>query len=79
MQKDVCLRNDCVLIGQMDNPTLLLIEASSNPLFCRNPSLGLATKAKGLQGCGSRLSPESHSHALGNAKECERKNPHTPK
>jgi hypothetical protein len=24
---------------------------------CRNPSLGLATKAKGLQGCGPRGSP----------------------
>jgi len=25
--------------------------------FCRNPSFGLATKAKGLQGCGPRGSP----------------------
>ncbi len=28
--------------------------------YCRNPSFGLATKAKGLQGCGPRRSRESH-------------------
>jgi len=28
-----------------------------NGLHCRNPSLGLATKVKGLQGCGPRQSP----------------------
>jgi len=26
-------------------------------LFCRNPSFGLVTKAKGLQGCEPRKSP----------------------
>jgi hypothetical protein len=26
-------------------------------LFCHNPNFGLATKAKGLQGCGPRGSP----------------------
>ncbi len=29
-------------------------------VYCCNPSFGLATKAKGLQGCGPRGSRESH-------------------
>ncbi len=36
---------------------------------CRNPSLGLATKAKGLQGCGPRERPESHITC---SQECQR-------
>jgi hypothetical protein len=46
---------------------------------CRNPSLGLATKAKGLQGCGPRGSPGITSHALGSVRKCEGVNPHIPK
>jgi hypothetical protein len=46
---------------------------------CRNPSLGLATKAKGLQGCGPRGSPGVTSHTPGSVRKCEGVNPHTPK
>jgi len=43
-----------------------------------NPSLGLATKAKRLQGCGSRGSPGVTSHIPGSVRKCEGVNPHTP-
>jgi hypothetical protein len=45
---------------------------------CRNPSLRLATKAKGLQGCGPRLSSGVAFSCPGSAKECEGKNPTLP-
>jgi hypothetical protein len=35
---------------------------------CHNPSLGLATKARGLQGCGPRGRPRITSHAPESAK-----------
>jgi hypothetical protein len=41
---------------------------------CRDPSLGLTTKAKGLQGCRPRLSPRVAFSCPGSAKECEGKN-----
>ncbi len=63
--------------------------------ICRNPSLGLATKAKGLQGCEPRGSPGVKakawqgcgprgsrgvtSHTPGSVRKCEGVNPHTPK
>jgi hypothetical protein len=40
-------------------------------LLCRNPSLGLATKAKGLQGCEPRGSREVTSHTPGSVRKCE--------
>jgi len=46
---------------------------------CRDPSLGLVTKAKGSQGCGPRLSSGVTFSCPGSAKECEGKKPHTPK
>jgi hypothetical protein len=46
---------------------------------CRNPSLGLVTKTKGLQGCGPRGSPGVTSHAPESVRKCEGVNPHTPK
>jgi hypothetical protein len=46
---------------------------------CRNPSFGLATKAKGLQGYGPRGSPGVTSHTPGSVGKCEGVNPHTPK
>jgi hypothetical protein len=46
---------------------------------CRNPSFGLATKAKGLQGCGPRESLGVTSHTPGSVGKCEGVNPHTPK
>jgi hypothetical protein len=52
---------------------------STSHTLCRNPSLGLATKAKGLQGCGPRGSPGVTSHTPGSVRECEGVNPHTPK
>jgi hypothetical protein len=48
-------------------------------LECRNPSFGLATKAKGLQGCGPKGSPGVTSGTLGSVGKCEGVNPHTPK
>jgi len=45
----------------------------------RNLSFGLATKAKGLQGCGPRGSSGVTSHTPGSVKKCEGVNPHTPK
>jgi hypothetical protein len=47
--------------------------------ICRNPSLGLATKARGCKVVGQEKSPGPMSHAPGSAKECERIDPHTPK
>jgi hypothetical protein len=38
-------------------------------LGCRDPSLGFATKARGLQGCGPRGSPGVTPHAPGSARE----------
>ncbi len=60
-------------------------------LFCRNPSLWLATKAKGLQGCEPSSRPGRHITCSRECKECkeckeykesrecEGVNPHTPK
>jgi hypothetical protein len=45
----------------------------------RNPSLGLVTKARGLQGCEQRGRPESHITCSRECKECEGMNLHTPK
>jgi hypothetical protein len=47
--------------------------------YYRNPSFGLATKAKGLQGCKPRESPGVTSHTPGSVGKCEGVNPHTPK
>jgi hypothetical protein len=50
----------------MRTNSLLLTE------LCHNFSLGLVTKARGLQGCGP-------SRKFGNARKCEGRDPHTPK
>ncbi len=47
--------------------------------YCRNPSFGLATKAKGLQGCGPKGSPGVTSWISESVGKCEGVNPHTPK
>jgi hypothetical protein len=47
--------------------------------ICRNLIFGLATKAKGLQGCGPRGSSKVKSHIPGSVGKCEGVNPHTPK
>ncbi len=47
--------------------------------LCRNLSFGLATKAKGLQGCGPKGSPGVTSKTPGSVGECEGMNLHTPK
>jgi len=46
---------------------------------CYNPSLGLVTKARGMERCGPRVQLESHIHILKSAGECEGMSPHTPK
>jgi hypothetical protein len=48
-------------------------------IFCRTPSLGLATKARGCKVAGQEKNPGVTSHAPDNAKECEGMNPHIPK
>ncbi len=48
-------------------------------IYCRNPSLGLATKARGCKVAGQEGDSKVTSHALGSAKECEGMNPHTHK
>jgi hypothetical protein len=57
---------------------LLIIQLLSS-LLCHNPSFGLATKAKGLQGSGPKGSPRVTSHILENVRKCEGVNTHTPK
>jgi hypothetical protein len=54
---------------------------SFQPFFpiCRNPSLGLVTKAKACKGAGQKASSRVTSHVLGNEKECKGMNPHIPK
>jgi hypothetical protein len=46
---------------------------------CRNPSFGLATKAKGLQKYGPRESSGVTSRTPESVGKCEGMNPHTPK
>jgi len=46
---------------------------------CRNPSFGLATKVKGLQGCGPRGSLGVTSDTPGSVGKCEGVSLHTPK
>jgi hypothetical protein len=46
---------------------------------CHNPSFGLATKAKGLQGCGPRESLGVTSHTPESVGKSEGMNLHTPK
>jgi hypothetical protein len=46
---------------------------------CRNPGLGVVTKAMVYKGAGQEGSLGVTSHAPGNVGECEGINPHTPK
>ncbi len=46
---------------------------------CRNPSFGLANKAKGCKVASQKGSPGVMSHAPRNARKCEGIGPHTPK
>ncbi len=46
---------------------------------CRNPNLGLATKARGCKVAGQEGSSGVMAHALGSARKCEGIDPHTPK
>jgi hypothetical protein len=47
--------------------------------LCRNPSLGLMTKASAYKGAGQEGSPKITYHAPMSARECEGMNRHTPK
>ncbi len=46
---------------------------------CRNPNLGLATKARASKNAGQEGGPRDTSYTPRNARKCERMNPHTPK
>jgi hypothetical protein len=48
-------------------------------LVCRNPNLGLVTKARAYKGACQEVSPGVTSHDPRSAKECEGMNPHTTK
>jgi hypothetical protein len=48
-------------------------------IMCRNPSLGLTTKARAYKVASQEGSQGVTPHALGNVKKCEGMNPHTPK
>jgi hypothetical protein len=50
-----------------------------NIAMCRNPSLGLTTKAKDCKSASQEGSPRVISHAPRSVGECEGMNPHTPK
>jgi hypothetical protein len=47
--------------------------------YCRNLSLGLATKARACKVTGQEGSPGVTLHAPESVGECEGMNPHTPK
>jgi len=47
--------------------------------LCRNPSFGLATKAKACKVAGQEGSPRVTLHAPGSVGKCEGMNPHTSK
>jgi len=53
--------------------------SSSNGGECYDLNLGLAIKGKRLIRCGPRLSLGVAFSCPGSVKECEGKNPHTPK
>jgi hypothetical protein len=46
---------------------------------CRNPNLGLVTKARGCKVAGQEGSLGVMPHAPGSARKCEGIDPHTPK
>jgi hypothetical protein len=48
-------------------------------IICHNPSLRLATKARGCKVAGQDRSPRVIPHAPENARRCEGIDPHTPK
>jgi len=48
-------------------------------IICRNPNLGLVTKAKAYEGVGQEGSLGVTFHAPNSARECEGMNLHTPK
>jgi hypothetical protein len=61
-------------------PRLINCRCTTTELgYYHNPSFGLTTKAKGLQGCGPRKSPGVTSHTPESVGKCEGVNPHTPK
>jgi hypothetical protein len=59
-------------------PIIIDSHECRNPNY-RNPSIGLATKAKACKGVGQERSLGVTSHALGSVRECEGMNPHIPK
>ncbi len=57
------------------NSTLRLVEV----VTCRNPSLGLVTKARACKVTCQEGSPGVTPHGPGSVGKCERMNPHTSK
>jgi hypothetical protein len=62
-----------------ESPNFGNFETPTWQSWCRNPSFGLATEIKGLQGCGPRGSPGVTSETPGSVGECEGVSLHTPK
>jgi hypothetical protein len=59
--------------------TSTFFEESTLQFTCRNPNLGLATKARAYKRTKQEGGLRGTSYTLGSARECERMNPHTPK
>jgi len=57
----------------------VLVHLLVQHLRCHNLSLGLATKARANKVVGQEGNPGVMPHALGNARECEGIDLHTPK
>ncbi len=63
----------------MNSVVCLFVGYGVSKTNCCNPSFGIATNAKRLQGCGPRRSPGVTSHSPESVGKCEGVNPHIPK
>jgi hypothetical protein len=59
--------------------SLLEDNISNKHIDCRNPSLGLMTKARACESAGQEWSMGVTFHAFGRVGKCEGMNPHIPK
>jgi len=57
----------------------ILLGTQAKGKYYHNLSLGLTTKARGLEKCRPKVQPMSHIHNLGSVGEHDEMNPHTPK
>jgi hypothetical protein len=72
--KQVLLQKDIIVGRKIGIKTII-----SEDTICRNPSLGLVTKARACKGASPEKSLGVASHVPGSVGECEGLNLHTPK